>query len=103
MQRAPLSYCVSLSMVVAGAAILGVATPSSAVRLHSVSADPYRNTTSYHRTEVEPDTFAYGPTIVAAFQVGRFEDGGASNVGWATSTNGGRSWAHGFLPGTTVN
>jgi hypothetical protein len=90
-------------MLVAGATILGVATPSSALRLHSVSADPYRNTTSYHRTEVEPDTFAYGSTIVAAFQAGRFEDGGASNVGWATSTNGGRSWAHGFLPGTTFN
>ena len=35
--------------------------------------------TSQHGTEVEPDTFAFGLTIVAAFQVGRFFDGGASD------------------------
>jgi hypothetical protein len=39
---------------------------------------------------------------VAAFQTGRYNDGGASNVGWATSTDGGANWVHGFLPGTTV-
>jgi hypothetical protein len=91
------------SILVAGAVVLGVATPSPAMRLRSLSTDRYRNTTSFHRTEVEPDTFSYGSTIVAAFQAGRFEDGGASNVGWATSTNGGRSWTHGFLPSTTLN
>src|SRR6516225_10453679 len=97
----PVGYRFGVSILVAGA-VLGVAAPSSAVHLHSVSADPYRNTTSFHRTEVEPDTFSYGSTIVAAFQAGRFDTGGASNVGWATSSNGGRSWAHGFLPSTTV-
>ena len=35
------------------------------------STDPYTNSTSTHQTEVEPDTFAYGDTIVSAFQVGR--------------------------------
>jgi hypothetical protein len=72
------------------------------VTLTKISSDPYTNTTSYHATEVEPDTFSFGSTIVSTFQAGRFRDGGASNVGWATSTNGGTSWTNGFLPGTTV-
>ena len=54
-----------------------------------ISSDPFTNSTSQHPTEVEPDTFAFGTTIVAAFQVGRFFDGGASDIGWATSTDGG--------------
>src|SRR5207248_2940145 len=66
-----------------------------------VSSDPYTNTTSQHQTEVEPDTFAFGNTIVAATQVGRFFDGGSSNIGWATSTDGGSHWKNGFLPGIT--
>jgi hypothetical protein len=78
------------------------ATALANVPVTQVSSDPYTNTTSYHATEVEPDTFAAGPTIVSTFQVGRFFDGGASNIGWATSTNAGASWSHGFLPGITV-
>src|SRR5512136_595527 len=70
--------------------------------LVQISSDPFTNTTSQHRTEVEPDTFASGKTIVSAFQVGRFFDGGSSNIGFATSTNGGKSWTQGFLPSTTV-
>jgi hypothetical protein len=70
--------------------------------LLQISSDPYTNTTSQHKTEVEPDTFAFGSTIVSTFQVGRFFDGGASNIGFATSTDGGQSWTEGFLPGTTV-
>lgn len=72
------------------------------VALTQISADPYTNSTSQHATEVEPDTFASGSTIVSAFQVGRFFDGGASNVGWATSINGGATWTSGFLPGITT-
>src|SRR5437763_3195599 len=70
--------------------------------LTRISSDPYHNPTSNHKTEVEPDTFAFGNTIVSAFQVGRFFDGGGSNIGWATSTNGGATWTHGFLPSSTV-
>jgi hypothetical protein len=77
-------------------------SPSPFVTLTQISSDPYTNKTSQHQTEVEPATFAFGNTIVAAFKAGRFYKGGASNIGWATSINGGRSWAHGFLPGTTV-
>jgi hypothetical protein len=40
--------------------------------------------------------------VVAVFQSGRFFDGGASNIGFATSTDGGKTFVHGFLPGTTV-
>ncbi len=66
-----------------------------------ISTDPYTNSASQHRTEVEPSSFAFGKTIVDTFQAGRFVDVGSSNIGWATSTDGGISWQHGFLPGTT--
>ena len=66
-----------------------------------ISQDPYRNAPSQHASEVEPDTASWGSTVVAAFQVGRIRDGGAANIGWATSRNGGRTWTHGFLPGLT--
>src|SRR4051812_35488229 len=81
------------------AAVFVFAAGSSPVQL---SSDPYTNTTSQHQTEVEPDSFSNGSTIVAATQVGRFSDGGASNIGWATSTDNGTTWKNGFLPGTTV-
>jgi hypothetical protein len=87
----------ALALVVAPAQVARAAVP-----LTLVSADPYTNTSSQHRTEVEPDTFSFGSTIVGTFQVGRFFDGGASNIGWVTSTNGGSSWSAGYLPGITV-
>jgi len=77
-------------------------TVFAAVALTTVSTDPYTNSSSYHQTELEPDTFSFGSTIVGTFQVGRFYDGGASNIGWATSTDSGATWSHGFLPSTTV-
>jgi hypothetical protein len=69
--------------------------------LTRLSADPFTNASSQHATQVEPDTFAFGSTIVAAFQSGRFFDGGSSDLGFATSTNSGGSWTNGFLPGLT--
>jgi hypothetical protein len=80
-----------------------VAAPAAVanVALTQVSSDPYTNTSSQHRSEVEPDTFTFGTTIVSTFQVGRIFGGGAANIGWATSTNGGATWTRGFLPGTT--
>ena len=51
--------------------------------------DSFTNATSQHRTEVEPDTFAGDSRIVSAFQVGRFFDGGATDIGFATSPDGG--------------
>ena len=68
-----------------------------------ISADPYtpaNAASGQHATEVEPDTFAWGSRMVSAFQVGRVFNGGATDIGWATSTNGGVSSTHGFLPAT---
>ena len=67
-----------------------------------VSTDPFTNSTSQHATELEPDTFAYGNTIVSSSQVGRFTDGGSSDISYNTSTDGGTTWQHGFLPGITT-
>jgi len=88
--------------VAATLVLLVVPTVGATVTLLQLSSDPYTNSTSQHRTEVEPDTFSFGSTIVSAFQVGRFFNGGASNIGFATSSNGGRAWTTGFLPATTV-
>jgi len=75
---------------------------SGGVTLLKISSDPYTNSTSQHKTQVEPDTYSNGSTIVSAFQSGRFTDGGSSNIGWATSGDNGTTWKHGFLPDTTV-
>src|SRR3954466_446790 len=71
------------------------------VPLTQASSDPFTNTTSQHRTEVAPDTFAFGQTIVSTFQVGRSFDGGGPAIGFATATTGGAAWTSGFLPGLT--
>lgn len=71
--------------------------------LRVVSEDPYTNPRTYHRTEVEPDSFAFGSTIVATFQAGRSYRCGASNLGWSVSMDTGTTWTDGFLPGTTVH
>jgi hypothetical protein len=68
-----------------------------------LSVDPYANADSQHETAVEPDSASSGSTIVAAFQVGRRENGAASNIGTAVSTDAGRTWQRSFLPGTTTN
>src|SRR5436190_13075057 len=89
-------------MLSLGYAVASRGQSHAAEPLTQISSDPYTNTTSNHKTQVEPDTFAFGKTIVATFQSGRFFDGGASNIGFATSTNAGETWTHGFLPSSTV-
>ncbi len=79
-------------------------TPNAtATALTQISSDPYSDAQAQHATEVEPDTYGFGSTVVSAFQVGRVSGGGASNIGWATSTDGGQSWTHGFMPASTTN
>jgi hypothetical protein len=91
-----------LATVLTAALVVLAAMPAlSNVALTQLSSDPFTNTSSQHRTEVEPDTYIFGSTIVSAFQVGRFFDGGSSAIGFATSTNGGATWTSGFLPGIT--
>src|SRR4051794_28245924 len=91
--------------VAASTTVLALNLPAAhaAVPLTQIITDPFTNSTSQHKTEVEPDTFAYGNTIVAAAQEGRFNDGGGSDVGYSTSTNGGTTWTQGTLPGITNN
>src|SRR4051794_12923977 len=96
-----------LSKVVAAAiAILVLPAAAGAATTH-ISSDPFTqatcagSTTTNHRTEVEPDSFSNGSTIVSAFQVGRIYDGGACAIGFSTSTNNGTSWTSGLLPGIT--
>lgn len=91
---------VAVGMLAAGLFVSGGpagATPT----LVRVSQDPYTDAGAQHGTEVEPDTFSYGNTVVGAFQVGRFGNGGSTNIGWATSTDSGSTWVRGFLSGVT--
>src|SRR5262249_20847940 len=87
----------------ANATVTATTAAHAAAGLIRVSRDIYTDTQGQHNTEVEPGEFAFGKTIVSAFQVGRVFGGGASNIGWATSTNGGTTWKHGYLPGITGN
>jgi hypothetical protein len=66
--------------------------------LTQVSEDRVVDTIGYHASEEEPSIASSGQTIVATQQVGRVFDGGASAIGWETSTNGGRTWSHGLIP-----
>jgi hypothetical protein len=67
-----------------------------------ISVDTLAAAPGQHQTEVEPSVAAWGSTAVATFQVARFRDGGAAGIGWATSTNAGRTWRSGILPGVTT-
>ena len=83
---------------------VAMAIPASAqFKLTQISTDTFTDTDAQHQTEVEPSTFAWGNTIVSSFQVGRIYGGGGSDIGFSTSTDGGKTWTAGFLPGLTVN
>ena len=72
------------------------------IALTPLSTDTFTNPGSQHATEVEASAFSSGSTIVSAFQVGRIFNGGASDIGFATSTNAGGQWISGALPGITI-
>lgn len=86
-------------------ALLWAALPAHAqFTLTRISSDTFGNSVpGQHATEVEPDTYAWGDTIVSGFQVARIYSGGGADVGFATSTDGGKTWTNGLLPGLTVN
>jgi hypothetical protein len=93
---------ISLAVALAGALVLISPVGANAnVALTRILVDDFTNPASQHKTIVEPDTFSFGSTIVAAAQVGRIFDGGAADIGFATSTNNGTSWTSGRLPGIT--
>ncbi|MGA2413761.1 MAG: hypothetical protein ABSF59_04895 [Candidatus Sulfotelmatobacter sp.] len=68
---------------------LAFVSPSHAQStLARISVDTFTNKDSDHKTEVEPDTFAWGNTIVSAFHVGRRPGSigwGSADVGFSTS------------------
>jgi hypothetical protein len=93
--------------LLAGLALLSACTAvyaqeAPAVSLTEISSDPFTVGPGQHATEVEPHVLSNGLTQVSAFQTGRIAPGGATAIGWATSTDGGTSWSHGFLPGLTT-
>lgn len=75
---------------------------ADALPLKQLSSDPYSDAAFQHQTEAEPATFAFGSTVVSAFQAGIGEDTGAENIGFVTSQDGGQTWMHGVLSGTTT-
>jgi hypothetical protein len=92
---AAVAVAVGVLVVSTGAAETVLATP--------ISNDPFTTGGSQHATQVEPDSFAFGNTIVALTQSGRWYGGGGSNdLVWASSQNGGRTWATADMPGTTI-
>lgn len=67
-----------------------------------LSVDPSTNPAGQHETAVEPAEAAWGATVVAAYQVGRFASGGSSFIGFAVSRDAGRTWTRGLLPSLTA-
>jgi len=89
-----------LTLCMAAVAVYAQDAPS--VTLTQISSDTFTVPPGQHATEVEPHVLANGLTQVAAFQTGRISPGGATAIGWATSSDGGTTWSHGFLPGLTA-
>jgi hypothetical protein len=84
------------------ALLFAAGTLAAQVPLTQISTDTFTNTTSQHETEVEPASYSVGSKIVSVFQVGRFTDGGSSDIGFSTSSDGGTTWTNGMLPGITT-
>ena len=68
-----------------------------------IARDPYRGGGAQHATHAEPDSFSWGTKVVATFQVARYTDGGAQAIGFAVSSDSGRTWRSGVLPELTVS
>jgi len=94
------ALCLAVSTCVAATGIpRALAAPTDT--LVQVSADPFNTPGFEHATEVEPAIAVDGRTIVAAFQVGRAQDGGSVDIGVAMSSNAGATWTASMLAGTT--
>eukprot|EP01041_Mallomonas_annulata_P000936 gene938-1816_t len=74
--------------------------PTSAPTIYqviSIGSDPLQATGAQHSTQVEPDSFSFGSTTVAAVQTGRYFDGGSQDICWATSIDSAETWTTGCL------
>ena len=107
MTRSLSNFRCSFAILILVLFLATLALPASAqLALVRASIDTLTNTDSDHKTEVEPDIFAWGDTIVSAFHVARRPGSigwGSGGIGFSTSTNGGKTWKAGLLPGLTVN
>jgi hypothetical protein len=88
--------CVLLACIAAPLAF------TSETGLLQISQDPYVRSGAQHRAAVGPAVVAHERTVLAAFQIGRYVGAGADNIGWATSSDGGRNWQQGVLSGATT-
>src|SRR5690242_8243626 len=95
-------YFCYLAALLALAVLVALAAPAQA-QLVKISTDSFTNPDSQHKTEVEPSSYSWGSTMVAGFQVARIHDGGGADVGFSTTTDGGKTWTQGYLPGLTDN
>jgi hypothetical protein len=102
--RVPAAYNFTRDDVACGAGIdLVNADLSDAVGrdcelvLRRLSRDVTSDYPAQHETQVEPDSFAWGKTVVVVFQSGRHAAGGAAAIGWSASKDAGVTWKGGFL------
>ena len=92
---------VAVLATTAATVLVNVPAAHGAVPLQKIIDDPFTGGGGQHKAAVEPDTFAFGNTIMVAAQVGRFFAGGSTDIGYARSTDGGTTWTQGTLPGIT--
>src|SRR5580693_6152892 len=106
MKRTSMSaqFLKNVSSTLALVICLAMAAPVQAqFTLVKISSDSFNNPESQHKSEVEPSTYSWGSTIVAAFQVARISGGGGADIGFSTTIDGGKTWTQGLLPGLTVH
>lgn len=78
-----------------------MATAARPLPSPQISRDTLGTAGAQHATQVEPDAASNGSTVVAAYQVGRYFDGGSAAIGVSTSFNAGRTWRSSLLPSLT--
>jgi hypothetical protein len=87
--------------VLAAALLQAAVAEAQPVGRSRIITDRFSNPSSQHATAVEPDTFAFGNILIATSQTGRFVDGGASGIAFATTNDRGETWTHGVVPNIT--
>ncbi|MFN2628881.1 MAG: sialidase family protein [Gaiellaceae bacterium] len=75
-----------------------VVPPDCETVVRRLSLDGFTNPQAQHETAVEPDSAAWGSSVVAVFQVGRFVNGASVATAFAVSRDAGRTWRRGLLP-----
>ena len=83
---------------IVNADVVDVVGPNCEIVSRQISRDTGVDFPAQHETQVEPDSFSFGSTVVTVFQTGRHLDGGAERNGFATSKDGGSTWRSGLLP-----